>query len=93
MSVEILILIGAPLGIAVLSFLLGRYAIPAILYALWAAIVMFGGFLMYSASQATGDHAGFGQGLLFVFVVVPAFVVSLIAGLIGISRARRAATP
>ncbi len=93
MSAQVLILILVPLGMAGLSYALGRYAIRAILYALWAAIVMFGGLLMYSASQATGDHAGFGQGLIFVLVVVPAFIVSLIAGLIGIARARRAATP
>lgn len=86
----IALVIGMPLLLAGLSYLLGRYAIRAILYALWAAIVIFGIILVNNAAQTTGEFAGQGQYAILLFGVGPGLLISVLAGVLGILRAKRA---
>ncbi len=86
----IALVIGMPLFLASLSYLLGRYAIRAILYALWTAIVVFGVMLVYNAAQTTGEYAGQGQYVILLYGVGPGLLISVLAGVIGILRAKRA---
>ncbi len=92
MGMEVLLLVIMPLGTAALSYLLGRYVIRAAIFAFWASIVVFAVYLFASASMAEGEYAGMGQYLILMFVVAPGMVVSLIAGNIGLTKARQART-
>lgn len=90
MSIFVLIGIGVSLGMVLLSYLLGRYAIRVILYALWVSIALFGAFLVYQGLQAMGEFAGYGETILVLFIVAPAFVVSVGAGIVGLIGRDRA---